>query len=349
MQQRKAVITLHGIRTRGEWQKMLVPELARNDLVPYPLDYGNFSALDLLSSRARGKKLEWLRTQVDAIRSESGDMSPSIVCHSFGTYLVGKLIRDYPGQYFDKVIMVGSILPESFPWQRLLASGQVQWVLNEYGHLDVWPRVAARLVKDAGKAGSVGFSDKSPFLDQRGYEGYSHSTYFAASHFKSRWVPTLTQNRRQFAETLRDMLVQSASFLRISERQISAQVYLRDAYGRIAIDPGLSLRPKSEAVSLDPGRMYASNTPQSMIVDTVLGAMSAPVILLESASNMVIDNEVLPCFDGMEYFLTMPLSTNGAMQPDGVLAISLQSGQQRMVESEVKALASLAAGYKIGL
>lgn len=193
---KKAVITLHGIRTRGEWQKRLVPILAKNDMVPYPLDYGHFTALDLLSGRAREKKLYWLREQIDIIRQDSGDPNPSVVAHSFGTYLIGKLIRDNPSQYFDRVILAGSILPENFPWQKLLASGQVQWVLNEFGGLDVWPKVASRLIKDAGKAGSVGFTDKSPFLVQRCYQGFGHSSFFSWGHFETQWLPTLTQNRR---------------------------------------------------------------------------------------------------------------------------------------------------------
>ena len=41
----KRVISLHGIRTRGPWQKDIAPLLAENGFVPHPLDFGYFMAL----------------------------------------------------------------------------------------------------------------------------------------------------------------------------------------------------------------------------------------------------------------------------------------------------------------
>lgn len=343
---KKAVITLHGIRTRGEWQKRLVPILAKNGMVPYPLDYGHFSALDLLSNRAREKKLRWLREQMDFIRTDSGDPEPSIVAHSFGTYLAGKLIRDFPGQYFDKVILVGSILPTNFPWQKLLAAGQVKWVLNEYGGLDIWPKVASRLVADAGDAGTKGFTDKSPFLVQRGYDGFGHSSYFMDSHYQKQWLPTLMQNRRQFAEQLRDRVTMMAGFLRISEQQISVQVFLSDGE-RLSVDAGLSLRQKSDQVTLSFFRPYSENTPQSMVMEAFQAGNASENTFLGISTEMSFDHEVFPVHESMRYFITQPvLSGENAI---GVLAISFKEGTQSLREHEVTALASQLALYTIGL
>lgn len=344
---KKAVITLHGIRTRGEWQKRLVPILAKNGMVPYPLDYGNFSALDLLSSRAREKKLHWLREMMDFIRQDSGDPEPSIVAHSFGTYLAGKLIRDFPAQYFDKVILVGSILPTNFPWQKLLAAGQVQWVLNEYGGLDIWPQVASRLIKDAGDAGTQGFTDKSPFLVQRGYDGFGHSSYFMDGHYQTQWLPTLMQNRRQFAEQLRDRVTMMAGLLRISEQQISVQVFLSDGPKRLTVDAGLSLRQKSDQVTLSFSRPYSENTPQGMVIEAFQAGNGSENTFLGISTEMSFDAEVFPVHDSMRYFITQPvLSGEVAI---GVLAISLKEGTQSLREEEVTGLASQLAQYTIGL
>ena len=38
----KVVVTIHGIRTRGEWQKRITPHLAAHGLVPYHIGYGWF-------------------------------------------------------------------------------------------------------------------------------------------------------------------------------------------------------------------------------------------------------------------------------------------------------------------
>src|SRR5229473_1546880 len=40
MNKKKIVITLHGIRTTGKWQKALDTVLASSEFVPYALDYG---------------------------------------------------------------------------------------------------------------------------------------------------------------------------------------------------------------------------------------------------------------------------------------------------------------------
>lgn len=45
---RRVVVSLHGIRTRGVWQKELVPALAIAGFIPYVLDYGHVGALELL-------------------------------------------------------------------------------------------------------------------------------------------------------------------------------------------------------------------------------------------------------------------------------------------------------------
>jgi hypothetical protein len=55
------VLTLHGIRTRGTWQKELVPALNGAGFNTVPLAYGFFWALALLIPRLRARKVEWFR------------------------------------------------------------------------------------------------------------------------------------------------------------------------------------------------------------------------------------------------------------------------------------------------
>ena len=60
MRPAEVVISLHGIKARGVWQKDLAPELALAGFVPYVLDYGDFGALDLLRRSSLDKKVDWL-------------------------------------------------------------------------------------------------------------------------------------------------------------------------------------------------------------------------------------------------------------------------------------------------
>lgn len=63
---------------------------------------------------------------------------PSIVAHSFGTYIFGNALMRYPFLRFNKVLLCGSILPADFPWDVLVDRGQVQAVRNEHGARDTW-------------------------------------------------------------------------------------------------------------------------------------------------------------------------------------------------------------------
>lgn len=63
---KRVVITVHGIRTRGAWQKQLTPILAKHELIPYPLDYGRFSAMSFLIPWRRESKLNWFHNEYAA-------------------------------------------------------------------------------------------------------------------------------------------------------------------------------------------------------------------------------------------------------------------------------------------
>src|SRR4051794_37252344 len=57
------LFSLHGIKTRGRWQKDVTPILGQAGFTVVPLDYGYFWALQLLSHRARRKKVDWFRDE----------------------------------------------------------------------------------------------------------------------------------------------------------------------------------------------------------------------------------------------------------------------------------------------
>lgn len=190
-----AVLSLHGIKTRGIWQKDLAPILARNEFIPYALDYGNFFAVQLLIPCQRDKKVKWLRKTIEAIPEMQQDKKCSIIAHSFGAYLVGRLLEKYPMFKFDKVIFAGSILNENYDWPSILAGGQVNLFRNDYGRLDPWPGIARALVPGTGNSGTRGFlksnsSTKHRML-QNEFRLYRHSDYFHLKHFTHEWIPTL--------------------------------------------------------------------------------------------------------------------------------------------------------------
>lgn len=193
----RVVITLHGIRTRGVWQKDLIPSLARAGFVPYALDYGYFSAFELMLESRRSEKVRWFIEQYDKIRSETGESRPSIIAHSFGTRIVADALEHHPEIRFDKIIFAASIVRNDFSWIQVIETRQANFVENDFGRLDIWPRIAKRFVSGCGDSGTSGFSDEHLMLSQRPMPRYRHSDYFNKTHFDRFWLRTLAVDVRR--------------------------------------------------------------------------------------------------------------------------------------------------------
>jgi serine/threonine-protein kinase len=108
---------------------------------------------------------------------------PSVVAHSFGTYILGHALLKYPYLRFNKVILCDSILLGDFPWGSIIDRGQVQAVRNEYGVRDIWAEHVGWFIEDSGPSGEVGFRAEHERLQQEEFR-YSHSKYFEAGHMK---------------------------------------------------------------------------------------------------------------------------------------------------------------------
>lgn len=183
------VISVHGIRTRGKWQKDLVPLLGDEGYISHPFDYGYFGVLPFLLRSARRRK-------IDAFRDELAEANRKyerchIIAHSFGTYIVARALEINPDLRCDHFILCGSIIRRDFPWELVAKRGQVRRVLNDYGRLDVWSRLVGWWVPDAGSSGRDGFEPlaDSEFLIQREHREFRHSDYFFDLNYEKRWIP----------------------------------------------------------------------------------------------------------------------------------------------------------------
>jgi pimeloyl-ACP methyl ester carboxylesterase len=188
----RMVITLHGIRTRGTWQKDLDSELAQCGLVPKSLDYGFFRALRLVIPSSRLKQIEWFRDKYTDIRAENQGEKPSVVAHSFGTFLVASALDLYPEIELEQVIFCGSIVDRSFEWSRIVEAGRIKRLLNDCGSQDLWVKVAGWVIKEGGASGAYGFKDKAGGrLRERHHPQFRHSDYFYRLNFQRNWIPFL--------------------------------------------------------------------------------------------------------------------------------------------------------------
>jgi pimeloyl-ACP methyl ester carboxylesterase len=242
---KKVVIALHGIRTRGVWQKQLTPVLAKSNLIPYPLDYGRFGIPRFLLSQTRDNVLDWFHREYDQIRKGENVKRPSIIAHSFGTYVLSQLLTRYPEVRFDKVILAGSIIAENFDWEKCIASEQVLQVHNEIGTKDIWPRVVKRirwLIPGGGDSGTNGFINSQSVLENKCPVGHS-GTFFSGRY--DEWVKFLLapvvckEDKKSIKDLLAIAVDQASQHLGIQNHLIRANVFV--SFGETLLIPkGLS-------------------------------------------------------------------------------------------------------------
>ncbi|HEV8384368.1 MAG TPA: hypothetical protein VGQ11_05805, partial [Candidatus Acidoferrales bacterium] len=170
------VFAVHGIRTNAPWFDTLAGVLQQEGIAFEFHRYGFFRLWRMLLGPNREKALEnfvnFYEQQIARYAGKGVDpddpcMRPSIIAHSFGSYLVGHSLLKYDYLKFDKVILCGSILPRDFPWTRLVARGQVDYVYNDFGGRDVWcGTVGFGIPGKTGPSGRDGFATRSKMVQQ---------------------------------------------------------------------------------------------------------------------------------------------------------------------------------------
>ncbi|MBI3300930.1 MAG: alpha/beta hydrolase [Deltaproteobacteria bacterium] len=193
------VVSIHGIRTHAHWQKRLGDTLGRVSIPHYTFDYGWYGLPRFLIGRSNRYIVERFyadyRTLIERrdlqIDLDSYTRRPSVIAHSFGTYIVGYCMLKHDDVKFDKVILCGSILPRDFAWATLQRRGQVNFIRNDYGMNDVWTRLARYFVPKTGSSGADGFDIFSTMITQESFDYFRHSDYFHEGHIQSRWLSFL--------------------------------------------------------------------------------------------------------------------------------------------------------------
>ena len=104
-----------------------------------------------------------------SLKFDKAGPPPSLIAHSFGTYLSGGALRDLPWPRYDRVVLAGCVLDGHFPWQSLQGSNPLRFreVRNEMAARDNIARMAAwldRLVPGFGSAGYSGFSGSTQWV-----------------------------------------------------------------------------------------------------------------------------------------------------------------------------------------
>lgn len=191
-------ISIHGIRTHGEWQKVFAAVVSGSPSKVDSFDYGRYGLVRFLipaSNRHMADKFyDWYGNLIRScpeVDLDKFDKRPSIVAHSLGSWIVGTAMLKFKDMRFDKIIFAGSILPRDFDWGLLFARDQVASVRNECGHKDPWPGWASRFVAKTGTGGAEGFEWFTSAVENVHCEWFSHSDALMRPHIEHQWIPFL--------------------------------------------------------------------------------------------------------------------------------------------------------------
>jgi WD40 repeat protein len=198
---RHLVITVHGIRTFGNWQERLESLLKARDpsiqVVNYK--YGYFSIFAFIVPFLRWLVTRRFRRDLLA-QSQRADWDRiDLVGHSFGTHLIGWGLHGMDPRQRPRmhtVILSGSVLKPGFPWGELVGDS-VQRVVNDCGTRDIVLLVNQLAVLFSGMAGREGFSGMTGESFRNRFFELGHSGYFTRSgrsddiFMRDYWLPLL--------------------------------------------------------------------------------------------------------------------------------------------------------------
>jgi len=195
------LITVHGIRTFGEWQnrlKRIVNNVSPNiNVISYK--YGYFSVLAYLVPIFRKYAANKFKKQLIQYVNEANITTIDIVAHSFGTYIVATAIKAMQSHDIKirNIIFAGSVLPANYDWQNLLSTKSVQRLINDCGKYDIPLVLNGLLVPFVGSAGYTGFIGmNSDILVNRYFNG-GHCHYFVKNgnsyddFMEQYWLPVI--------------------------------------------------------------------------------------------------------------------------------------------------------------
>ena len=152
----QVVLLIHGIRTQADWGPMVRSKLEVPDKIEViPIKYGYFDAFRFwFPFWTRNKPIERVYTEIRVALQVARERGPhaklSIIAHSFGTYIIGQILKRGFDLHIHRLILCGSVLPQDFPWEQYQGRFDREKVINECGKTDIWPVLAQSLSSGYG-------------------------------------------------------------------------------------------------------------------------------------------------------------------------------------------------------
>lgn len=193
-------ITVHGIRTRGDWQQKLKKIVESNvDTVSFETyKYGYFTIISFMLPFMRWYQIYKFKETLRKLPKDN-DHKIMIFAHSFGTYIVIRaiesLLKEGVKLNIDKIILSGSVLCASHNFNLIMQKTEAT-IINDCGFNDKVLLLSEGFVPNTGMAGRVGFYglNNERFVNRYFKGGHSHYFDDPSNFITKFWLPLFTSS-----------------------------------------------------------------------------------------------------------------------------------------------------------
>lgn len=182
------VVLIHGIQTDGAWQCLVQKELST---LPHTNIHGlgyNFVSALQLASPIRSAPIKKVTQDIRDARAMEPNAQFMVIAHSFGSYILSRILASSPDIKFSRIILCGCIIPTSYRWGLYTKEMERNSILNDVGTRDFYPVLATFSSIGYGSSGRKGF--QTPIVKDR-FFNYNHSDFFEPkyNHISTYWKP----------------------------------------------------------------------------------------------------------------------------------------------------------------
>lgn len=194
----KVNIVIHGIRTRAEGQAKIIQSLKNNDLPnSYPIQYDFFNLFKFWSPFFifRRKKIKKVLKEIRDLKMRYRYSEFTIFAHSFGTYVISKILKEESDLKIDNLFLCGAIISDDYDWSELPNCPSL--IINDCGTRDLYPVLAKGFCFGYGTSGRFGFGS-SRVTDR--FHNCGHSDFFNDRFIQKYLEPFYVNNHIEESE-----------------------------------------------------------------------------------------------------------------------------------------------------
>jgi pimeloyl-ACP methyl ester carboxylesterase len=189
----RVVFLLHGMRSsRDDWVRDIAPLLRQRlpDAEVVESSYGWISLASFVMPWVRRREIRWLQDQYTEYLARHPNASFDVVAHSNGAYIVGQALEHVPSLRFQRVILLGSVLPSDYSWEQRRQWRQTESVRTDRSADDLVVAVFCSALRgvgmtDIGTSGWSGFDNSAGVEQEVAWYHGGHSAALARGNLAS--------------------------------------------------------------------------------------------------------------------------------------------------------------------